>query len=282
MDRISPFSWIAAKIVEIGREYYLTEYFIPLALGVIIALLSHNKLYLHIVLLFLLTSILFIVIIFKRVENESKESTYNLPKNFKYQGLIAKSNEFFCTSLIPTVLTNFSTWFEAEMIDSFSVIISRRSRVRTYKACRVLLFEKEKQLNFLRAYAFFDGSYARRVAVIHKNSGVDLAYLPFDKFKEICAENLNNVYFSLAKQNCINKIRCDFAVFRFASNSEILAAVSIKRKSFINPIRSVSYEALNNPEKEEYKQMMDKLKNTLYSGNRLKPDCDFYKFLLNG
>lgn len=284
MDSISPFSPFIEKIAEILKEHYVTELFYPLFVGVVAALFFHKIIIFEIAALFIATSLTFMILTYRRARNAVKDSVYTFckSKNEDFETLVNGTNEFFCTSIVPTVLINFSAWFEADMIVSLSFVAKRIRTIRRYRACRIFLFEDEKKLRSLKKDEFYDGTYAKKVASIHRNVGMDLAYLPFEKFNEICSKYLNKIYSSPIIDRPRERKRCDFVVFRYSSSIKIYFASDIKTKSFVNPICRIDYDPIDNdhPDKEQYSQMMNKLQTVIYDArNRLKQEYDFHYFL---
>jgi hypothetical protein len=281
-NNISPFDLIYRQAKTIFKKYFIEEVALPLLLGVSVAVgfsfvipnresIPSRVLFEPGVLL-LVTLGTYLYLTYRRLRTISLHTVYHFPEQFRFSQLVDASTEFLCTSVIPPVLKDFSTWFKSEIIEEFSFVVRNRINNASYLACRVLIFMDDGQPSVLKAHGFFDGCFARRVAQIHKNSGVDIGFLSFREFSEVCQDLVQSVE--------LNYTELDMVMIHKAGQCEVLAAEKVEPEGLVTPMTRVTYKSVSNAQlKQKYIDAMSLLKNRIYDASNLKPTYDFYKFL---
>lgn len=267
------FFWSALKITF--KKHFINEWLIPLLIGFVITVVAYYSFGTNIIFQFtifiIVTTIILVVFSIIRLNNESK-STYIL-KDQNYVDLINNSYEFFCTSIFPDVLSEFKLWFESEMIEKHSVLASKKMSQKSYKACRLLVFREKDNLKQIKNNPYLDGTYARRVARIHKNTKIDIAFMFSVEFRTMC----KNSWGKLFKDDILP---FDFVAFTSPRGKQILYANDIKKESFVNPVRRIIYGIASESDSPKYNNLVKQIKSKIYTQtNELKPEYDFCKYL---
>lgn len=116
------------------------------------------------------------------VHREAKEP-WEQSETKKLDRTLEHATSFFATCTIP-----LKDWFEPHMQQYFSQIVKRQLAYKDFKQERVLLFFHENQLADAKVQ-YLDGLYAKPLAAIHQNYGIDLGYLRPDEVEPILGES---------------------------------------------------------------------------------------------
>lgn len=268
------FLWFALKIIL--KKHFVNEWLFPLSIGFVVSVVTYYKFGQNIIINFFIIIIvstgIFIGFSIARLNNESK-ATYDTKDEKDFFDHINNSSKFFCTSIFPDVLNEFKLWFESEMIEKHSVLTSKKMSQEYFMACRLLVFRGKDNLEKIKYSPYHDGTYARRVARIHKNNKIDIAYMTYEEFMTICM----NYWDAFFKDDIL---KFDFAAFISPEESNIIYADDIIKESFLNPVRRIEYKNASNSETQRYSKLIQHIENIIYTEtNELEEDYDFCKYL---
>jgi len=267
------FFWSALKITL--KKHFINEWLIPLLIGFVVTVVTYFSFGPNIIFQFIIfiivTTIVLITFSIMRLNNESK-ATYILGDQ-GFVDLINNSSEFFCTSILPDVLSEFKLWFESEIIEKHSVLALKKMSQESFEACRLLVFREEDNLKKIKYQPYLDGTYARRVARIHKNTKIDIAFMSSVEFETMCKKNWGTLF----KDDILP---FDFVAFISPRGNQILYANYIKKESIVNPVRRIKYVDAIGSESQKYNNLVEQIKSKIYTQtNELEPKYDFCKYL---